>query len=94
VTEQRVARIASLLAEAYHTADELDQFGSPGYRKRGKALWISAQLFADCLPASIGVGVANEVREWSGEIEGDGSRALAIRSLLRRLDPSGSPKIL
>jgi len=94
VTAQRVARMASLMAEAYHTSNELDNFGAPGFRKRGDRLWLSAQLFADCLPASIALAVADEVREWSSEIEGDSARALALRSLLRRLDPSGSPRVM
>jgi hypothetical protein len=94
LTTQRISRLASLLAEVYHSASELDEFGSPGFRKRGQALRITALLFADCLPASIAVALADEVREWESEIDGDDTRAVALRSLLRRLDPGGSPKVL
>ena len=93
LSELHVRRLASLLIDACHTANELDEFGSPGFRKRGNDLRLSAQMFADCLPALIALTVADEVRKWSGEIAGDDAHSVAIRSLLRHLDPSGSPKV-
>jgi len=44
-------------------------------------------MFADCLPSSIALEVADEVRVWSGQIDGDDARSVALRSLLRLLGP-------
>ena len=93
LTKQRVSRLADLLAEAIHVAKEVDGFGAPGYRKRANNLRGAIVMFADCLPSSTALEVADEVRVWSGQIDGDDARSVALRSLLRYLDPSGSPKV-
>ena len=92
LTEQRVRRLAELLADAIQVAKEVDEYGSPGYRNRGNDLRGAIVMFADCLPSSIALALADEVRVWSGQIDGNDTHAIAIRSLLRYLDPSGSPK--
>lgn len=86
LTEQRVRRLAELLAEAVHLAKEADEFGASGFQRRGRGLMISALMFADCLPSSVAAIVSDEVRAWSGEINGDDTHAVALRSLLRHLD--------
>lgn len=93
MTTLRVSRLASLLADAVHSANEGDEYGAPSFRRNSNRLRIAALMFADCLPSSFALSVADEVRAWCGEIDGDGAHAVAIRSLLRHLDPSGSPKV-
>ncbi len=89
-----VRRLANLLAEASQTASEGDNFGSPVFRKRANDLRGAALMFVDCLPASVALSIADEVRAWCGEIDSDEPRCRGLRSLLRQLDPSGSPKVL
>jgi hypothetical protein len=93
LTEHLVRCLADLLAEASQTASEGDQFGSPGFRKRANGLRGATLIFADSLPASVALTVADEVRTWCGTIDADDARSVGLRSLLRHLDPSGSPKI-
>jgi hypothetical protein len=81
------------LAEAIHIAKEVDDCGAPSYRKRANNLRGAIVMFADFLPSSIALEIADEVRAWCGDIDGDDTHAVALRSLLRYLDPSGSPKV-
>lgn len=93
LTEQRIRRLAELLADAVRVGKEADEFGAPGFRRRGKGLMLSAVMLADCLPSSVALAVADEVRAWSGEIDRDDAHASGLRWLLRHLDPGGSPKV-
>jgi hypothetical protein len=92
--ELRVRRLSDLLAEAACTASEGDEFGSPGFRKRANGLRGATVMFVDCLPASVALAVADEVRQWCGAIDADDARCAGLRSLLRHLDPKDSPKVL
>lgn len=94
LTEHLVRRLSDLLAEAACTASEGDEFGSPGFRKRANGLRGATLMFADCLPASVALTIADEVRTWCGRIDADDARSVGLRSLLRHLDPSGSPKVV
>ena len=51
-------------------------------------------MFVDCLPASVALAVADEVRQLCGAIDADDARCAGLRSLLRHLDPKDSPKVL
>lgn len=93
LTEQSVRRLSDLLAVAICSASEGDEFGSPGVRKRANGLRGATLMFADCLPTSVSLAVAEEVRHWCGEVGGDDARSVALRSLLRHLDPSSSSEV-
>ncbi len=93
LTEQFVLRLADLLAEACHTAREADQFGTRGFQKRANELRGAVILFADHLPTSVSLAVAREVRKSCESTEGDDTRSVALRSLLRLVDPSGSSDV-
>ena len=83
LTEQRVRRLAELLADAARVAKDAD----------ANALRGAVVMFADCLPSSAALAIAEEVRAWSGDLDRADAHTVAIRSLLRLLDPSGSPKV-
>jgi hypothetical protein len=83
LTEQRIRRLAELLADATRVAKDAD----------ANALRGAVVMFADCLPSSVALAIADEVRAWSGDLDRDDAHAVALRSLLRLLDPSGSPKV-
>lgn len=83
LTQHRIRRLAELLADAARVAKDAD----------ANALRGSVVMFADSLPSSIALAIAEEVRAWSGDLDSDDAHTVAIRSLLRLLDPSGSAKV-
>ena len=83
LTEHRIRRLAELLADATRVAKDAD----------ANALRGAVVMFADCLPSSVALAIAEEVRAWNDDLERDDAHSAALRSLLRLLDPAGSPKV-
>jgi len=69
--------------------------GQTKYDRRSMETTLTTPRLLDgiAIAAGIKAEVADEVRVWSGQIDGDDARSVALRSLLRYLDPSGSPKV-
>ena len=90
ITDQRAKVLAGLVVEACETAAILDEYGARGFKRAAWRLRAEVQAFGNCLPASIGLVVAEAAREHVGNTDGDDVGAIALRSLLRLLDPAGS----